>query len=365
MSSKVLADVVEALIGAAMVDGGLPKALSCLRVFLPELEWQPLEVRRSFLYGCTPEASLPANLEPLEELIGRKFKKKALLMEAMTHASCHIGTASLERFEFLGDSVLDYIIVTSMLPYKLSHVQMHLLRTVLVNADFLAFICMEWSLCNETTDLITPADTQVPITKNVKTTQLPLWRFMRHSSPALGFIEAATLRRFTELRWEIKETIENGTHYPWALLARLQAQKFYSDLVESLLGAVWIDSSGSAGASFDTCTAIVERMGILGYMRRILKEHVHVWHPKEELGVYANTKTVRYVLEMEEGRISGDAGKEYVCTVFVGEEEVVRLGGGVSREEIKTRAAERAVAILKEREQRSGEKWTMESSQFQ
>ncbi len=42
MSTKVLADVVESLIGAAYVDGGMPKALACLRLFLPEVEWHDL-----------------------------------------------------------------------------------------------------------------------------------------------------------------------------------------------------------------------------------------------------------------------------------------------------------------------------------
>ena len=70
MSTKVLADVVEALIGAAMVDGDIPKALACLQVFLPELSWQPLAKRRSFLYQRVPDIELPATLQPVESLIG-------------------------------------------------------------------------------------------------------------------------------------------------------------------------------------------------------------------------------------------------------------------------------------------------------
>lgn len=267
MSSKVLADVVEALIGAAMVDGGIPKALACLQVFLPELDWQPLSTRRDFLYHRTPDMNLPSTLEPLERLIGYTFSKKALLTEAMTHASCNAGHSSLERCEFLGDSILDYIVVIAMQEHNLSHVQMHLLRTALVNADFLAFICMEWSIGQEIIELITPAHTSLPIERNTKTVQAPLWRFMRHTSPTVAEVQTSTLKRYAELRDGIKRAIEHGTHYPWALLARLQAQKFYSDLVESLLGAVWIDSG-----SFDTCREIVERMGILDYLRRILAQ---------------------------------------------------------------------------------------------
>jgi hypothetical protein len=40
-------------------------------------------------------------------------------------------------------------------------------------------------------------------------------------------------------------------------------------------------------------------------------------------------------------------GKEYVCEVFVGDVLVVEMGGGVNKEEVKTKAAEAALQILK------------------
>lgn len=103
MSTKVLADVVEALIGASMVDGDIEKALLCLQIFLPEMNWLPLEERRLTLYNYAPDMKLPTTLRPLEELIGYTFNKKSLLVEAMTHASYNVGAQSLERCEFLGD----------------------------------------------------------------------------------------------------------------------------------------------------------------------------------------------------------------------------------------------------------------------
>jgi len=118
MSSKVLADVVEALLGAAMLDGGINKVLACLQIFLPELEWQPLEARRLSLYDRAPDVELPPTLQPLEELVGYVFKKKSLLIEAMSHASCISGSASLERFEFLGDSILDSLVVDALRNYQ-------------------------------------------------------------------------------------------------------------------------------------------------------------------------------------------------------------------------------------------------------
>jgi len=164
---------------------------------------------------------------------------------------------------------------------------------------------------------------------------------MRHMSPEMGSEQADTLKRFTELQPQIKTAIKSGSHYPWALLAKLQAQKFYSDMVESLLGAVWIDSG-----SLDTCTSIVARMGILAYFERIVKEGVHVMHPKEELGVLADTSEVKYTLSL--GEEDGGA-KQYACEVFVGDDRIVEYVGGVSKMEAQTKAAELAVSILRAR----------------
>jgi dsRNA-specific ribonuclease len=372
ISSKVLADVVEALIGAAMVDGGLPKALKCLQVFLPDMQWQTLEMRQSFLFKRAPDVELPTTLEPLETLLGYTFRKKSLLVESMTHASCNIGTGSLERFEFLGDSILDNLVVTALQEQyvELSHVQMHLFRTALVNADFLAFLCMEWAVKQEKTGIVEVEPTindQNDMANNfvtqTTTASLPLWSFMRHHSPKLGAVQVETAMRHAELREQIIAAIHFGSHYPWALLSRLQALKFYSDLVESLLGALWIDSG-----SFEICRGMVERLGILPYLRRILADNVHLWHPKEELGQLAVTETVKYVVgfvhsEGELGRLA-DAGmvngivktpddrfadKRYWCKVFIGGKLTATVNNGVSRIEVQTRAAERAVWIMKAR----------------
>ncbi|KAK4902509.1 Dicer-like protein 2 [Elasticomyces elasticus] len=86
MSSKVLADVVEALIGAAYMDGGLAKAYHCIQVFLPDETWYSASEIYKHL---TPDAS-PASvgsLHDLERLVGHHFNNPTLLIEAITHAS--------------------------------------------------------------------------------------------------------------------------------------------------------------------------------------------------------------------------------------------------------------------------------------
>ncbi|KAM3074333.1 Dicer-like protein 2 [Clarireedia jacksonii] len=66
LSSKILADVIEALIGASTLSGGLPLALKTLQLFLPEITWQPIPTRLHSLYNRTPltPTSLPHASNP-------------------------------------------------------------------------------------------------------------------------------------------------------------------------------------------------------------------------------------------------------------------------------------------------------------
>lgn len=351
MSTKTLADVVEALIGVSYLDGGLPKALECVKLFMREGEgkskgkgrWQSITEARNALYNAAPaEMTLPPTMKPLEDLIGYSFRKKSLLVEAMTHASYRVpGThACLERLEFFGDSILEYLIVRRLFgvedPKPLAHWQMHLLKTALVNADFVAFRVMEWAVAVARNEVVAEDPDNKPITIRPSTTRLPLWSFMRYSSGDLGLAQKAAGRRHAALREQIETAMTSGDRYPWALLARLQAQKYYSDVFESLLGAVYVDSG-----SFEECDGILERAGILPYLERMLRDEVKVWHPKEELGRLAGTEKVEYVIEAKE---SGDDGvREFTCRVLVGDRVVADVSGGVSREEVRTRAAEEAI----------------------
>jgi len=104
MSSKTLADVVEALIGAAFVDGGLEKAYQCIRTLLPREIWfdEHLTILASAVAPCSH-----TSLELLEQLVGHAFQHPTLLLEAVTRASLPFSTSgiSYERLQFLGDDV--------------------------------------------------------------------------------------------------------------------------------------------------------------------------------------------------------------------------------------------------------------------
>lgn len=113
MSSKTLADVVESVIGVSYIDGGLVKALQCMSLFLGEGQFKDFQTTRNVLFEAVEpkNMALPAIYEPLEETIGYVFQEKTLLVEAITHASYVSALYTSERLEFMGDALLDHIVV--------------------------------------------------------------------------------------------------------------------------------------------------------------------------------------------------------------------------------------------------------------
>ncbi|KAK8094548.1 RNase3 domain-containing protein [Apiospora hydei] len=326
MSTKTLADVVEALIWASYLDNGcrgpsldgdLPKALD-----YPQAN------------PCQPGA--PPFLEPLEKLIGHTFANRSLLIAAVTHASYCVGAStetSMERLEFLGDAILDYIIVTELWKHDLPEQAMHLLRTGSVNADLLGFVAMEWTVDRKESRL----DDDVPVEV---TAQEPFWKFMRFDSREIALQQNAVEERYSEQRDAIRDALDRAPTYPWTLLARLGTPKFFSDMFESVMGAVWLDTG-----DMEVCRRLAERAGIMPYLQRLLRDKVDVLHPKNQLGEIAGDKRVRYKV-----RVDPDAAGPlpYSCKVYVGDRLLVDVAGGFKREEVQTKAAEMAYMLLKE-----------------
>jgi dsRNA-specific ribonuclease len=117
---------------------GSTKRLSIIKVFLPEMDLPSLEVGRSRLFDFAPaNILLPADLHHLESLAGYSFRKKSLLVQSISHSLNATATASYERLEFLGDAILEVIVVTELMTYEneLSHSLMHLYEITLVNGD--------------------------------------------------------------------------------------------------------------------------------------------------------------------------------------------------------------------------------------
>ncbi|KAK2797192.1 hypothetical protein FQN50_009291 [Emmonsiellopsis sp. PD_5] len=344
MSTKVLADVIEALFGAAAIDGGEEKVEKCMEVLLPGVPWIPYKDRVSRLYPEDNADAPTVSLQDAEGLLGYTFNKNILLVQALTHPSNPGTTMSYQRLEFVGDSILDHIIVNHLFycPREFAHFDMHLMRTALANADFLAFLCMGMSTEVERGEVLKSTKEETSTRMTVQ--KVSLWQFMRHNASwEITNAQGDTLAQYTALKDDISKALDESDTYPWTLLSQLRAEKFFSDLIESVLGAIFIDSHGS----LDACTAFLERLGLMKCLRRMLDGDIDFMHPKQRLGQVADREKVRYETE----GVRGEEGESpsFKCKVFVGEDKppIVEVDGGVSRMEAETRAAEAAVAVLR------------------
>lgn len=344
-SSKLLADVVESLIGAAYVCGGLPKAFTCLQTLLPLEPWSRIPEANVSLYEAAPMDLAVTQFDVLERLIGHTFNKKTLLLEALTHNS-HTGphvTSSYDRLEFLGDAVLDYIVTARLYAHNppLSHLKMHAIQTAMVNAAFLTFTMLETTVEEQT---FSKSTLQPEIHRRA------LWQYLRSGSSQMIATRDVALQQHADVRERLIHALKHDVEFPWHLLALMNAPKFLSDIVESVIGAIYVDSHGDVSA----CEAFVRRLGILDYLERILRDDVDCLHPKERLGHLAVERSVEYVRmplrgERRFGDLPPSFGLGWRCQVKVGGEEVGDVVGGLTRLYAETVAAWRANEILRGR----------------
>ncbi|KAK1378826.1 Dicer-like protein 4 [Heracleum sosnowskyi] len=137
LHKKTIADVVEALVGAFIVDSGFKGATAFLNWMGIQVEFEDSKVSH-ICSASSVYLSLPAQIDisALEDSIGYEFNNKGLLVQAFVHPSYsyHSG-GCYQRLEFLGDAVLDYLITSylySVYP-KLKPGQLTDLRSACVN----------------------------------------------------------------------------------------------------------------------------------------------------------------------------------------------------------------------------------------
>jgi dsRNA-specific ribonuclease len=347
LSSKVLADVVEALLGASYMDGGIERLLNCLRIFLPEVKWGRIDEQIDALNQAASSSAEVAGLPKLlqvEDMIGYQFTKRSLLLEASTHPCSKDHGVSYQRLEFLGDSVLDHIVVQELFkaPRDLSHQEMHLIRSTLVNADFLAYLCMSLYTTEEREEPEVPGQAHVSMVPTVR--KLYLWHFMRHSASwEIVNAQQQAFQRYERCGDKIREALENSSAYPWALLAQIEAAKFFSDLIESILGAIFVDTHGD----LDTCRHFLHHIGLLPYLQRIHRDHIDLLHPRNRLQHAAGSDKVEFhttadkvVSESEGSTVS------WTCAIRVNGEDIAELKDGLNKIEVVTRTCSLAATIL-------------------
>ncbi|CAH8391700.1 unnamed protein product [Eruca vesicaria subsp. sativa] len=161
--SKSVSDCAEALIGAYYISGGLTAALRMMK-------WLGLDVGfdRELVNEAINRVSLRCyipkddELTELETKIRREFSSKFLLKEAITHSSVH-ESYSYERLEFLGDSVLDFLITRHLFNTyeKTGPGEMTDLRSACVNNENFAQVAVKNNLHTHLQRCSTVLETQI------------------------------------------------------------------------------------------------------------------------------------------------------------------------------------------------------------
>ncbi|OIW21387.1 hypothetical protein TanjilG_02532 [Lupinus angustifolius] len=210
LSSKTLADVVEALIGVYYVEGGKTAANHFMSWIGIQIEFDPDEIECTRNQFSIPEGILRSvDFDGLEGALNIKFKDKGLLIEAITHASRpSSGVSCYQRLEFVGDAVLDHLITkhlfftyTNLPPGRLTD-----LRAAAVNNENFARVAVKHNLHVH----------------------------LRHGSSALE----KQIREFVK---EVQDELSKPGFNSFGL-GDCKAPKVLGDIVESIAGAIFLDN---------------------------------------------------------------------------------------------------------------------------
>ncbi|NP_001335948.1 Endoribonuclease Dicer homolog 1 [Zea mays] len=209
LSSKTLADVVEALIGVYYVAGGKIATNHLMKWIGINAELDPQEIPSSKPYNIPESIIKSINFDTLEGALGIKFQNKGLLVEAITHASRpSSGVSCYQRLEFVGDAVLDHLITkhlfftyTDLPPGRLTD-----LRAAAVNNENFARVAVKHKLHVH----------------------------LRHGSSALE----TQIREFVK---DVQEELSKPGFNSFGL-GDCKAPKVLGDIFESIAGAIFLDS---------------------------------------------------------------------------------------------------------------------------
>lgn len=245
IKSKVIADSVEALIGAYLSFAGELAAFKFL-------EWVGMKI--GFHMETVVERSLFArvekhiNLKALEALLKYTFNNPSLLVEALTHGSYLVPDTPrcYQRLEFLGDAVLDHLITVhlynaypGMTPGLITD-----LRSASVNNDCYAH-----------------AAAKAGLNKHIL-----------HASSELHKQMTFYLNNFTQSF--------SGSSYGWE--AGVALPKVLADVIESICGAIYIDSKSNKEVVWKSMRPLLEPMVTPETMER---------HPLRELNEFCSQKS--------------------------------------------------------------------------
>lgn len=364
LHDKKIADTMEAIIGAVftVTKGDMTATINVInKMFTTEYpsDWS------EYAHGHFDITNIPAEkhstIHGVETSLGYEFKNKCLLLEALTHTSSLSRFPCYQRLEFLGDAILSFMTIqylynefTSLSPSQLTR-----LRNICVNNDFLAFLVVDKNLHSYldyfSASLMGNIQTYVPeiIQKRNAYSQLPTTqRFSKISvngNPvAVGMFWEST--RFSQsFNGPHTNTVESESEL-------LPPPKALSDIFESLLAAVFIDS----GCDVDVTRRVMMDKILLPWVKDLL-EYI-VSHPPSN----SDETPLRYrLLNLSSSFENGCKGVFYetryenvsarfVTSVYI-HEVLLASARGVTKLEAEVLAAKLALEKIRKVEVGDGE----------
>ncbi|PWN41332.1 hypothetical protein IE81DRAFT_177515 [Ceraceosorus guamensis] len=338
VSEKLLADVVEACMGSALMLGGETLCLSVMSQLglwpedykmLSDMHgnWDKQRSKTVPSGGNEPERINKRALEKLENLLQYRFSEPELALEALMHPSLIASDLpSYQRLEFLGDAVVDFLVVDHLQNSygELDEGALTLLKgNAVSNAAFGA-------LCEA----------------------IGLHHFLQHSDATLAraAFEYATQAAKSRAEQEAKEA-KDRRQYWW----HLSPPKAMADICESIMGAVFTDSH----FNLEVAKSLFDRL-FLPFFKQYVRPETVVIHSTAALSTILQQLGCRnYSLELTEAELYAQKSFKRIDLRYDAPEPSVGLrcrvvfhgmllgeGLGVGRQQAQTEAAKAATELL-------------------
>lgn len=333
MGAKPIADLAESVIGAAYKSGGLNAACStCSVLGIIDHRWKSVKEYHEVIVAERKRFELYIRPFPrilqVETMLGYTFNDKTLMIEALTHPSAASG-GSYERLEFLGDAVLDMVVVGLLFDeFNLRPTDMFDVKALIVSTSFLSWINLSYGL-----DTVVKQSSKEGYAIESPTR---LYDFLS-GSIELTYALSACVERYQVLADELAEEVEKGHQYRWEIFARVEPVKVLADMVESLLGAIFIDAGGDEQA-LKMCQKVLENLGLIAALRRYANTPVkYIQNPVRRLGEihYFEDNTFKLSIDQERG---------YLCQIFIWGEYEIGRHYGATRDRARCDACVKLIA---------------------
>ncbi|XVE68506.1 hypothetical protein DITRI_Ditri09bG0073400 [Diplodiscus trichospermus] len=267
-----------------------------------QVESDPDEMESIVKPSSVPESILASvNFDALEGALNVKFKNRALLVEAITHASRpSSGVSCYQRLEFVGDAVLDHLITKHLFftYYYLPPGRLTDLRAATVNNENFARVAVKHQLHVH----------------------------LRHRSSALK----KHIRNFEK---EVQDELLKPGFNSFGL-GDCKAPKVLGDIVESIAGAIFLDS----GRDTDVVWSVFQHL-----LDPMVTPETLPMHPVREL--QGRCQQQAEGLEYKASR----SGNLATVEVFIDGVQVA-VAQNPQKKMAKKLAARNALAVLKEKE---------------